>query len=195
MTVLETLIKQFSKLPGIGKKSASRIVYFLLNKDKIFLEKIAEQIVLLKEKTLQCPVCGNYTEVVPCSICSDPRRDRSTICVVEQSQDISIIESTREYSGLYHVLMGLISPINGIGPEKLLVGQLINRVKKGNVKELIIATNPSVEGDTTALYISKVLKELEIKISRLASGIPVGGDLEYAGRLTLARSLKGRIPL
>ncbi|MEW5815200.1 MAG: recombination mediator RecR, partial [Spirochaetota bacterium] len=194
MTTLDLLIKNLSMLPGIGKKSAARIAYFLLKKDHAFLEGLSQQILHLKEKIRPCIICGNYTEMETCEICSDGRRDKSIICVVEHPQDVHTLESTREFEGLFHVLGGVLSPIDGIGPEELNIKKLIDRVRNENIKELIIATNPTVEGDTTALYLVKVLKDPKVKITRLASGLPVGGDLEYADRLTLARSLKGRMP-
>ncbi|RKX76542.1 MAG: recombination protein RecR [Spirochaetes bacterium] len=194
MNTLDLLIKNLSKLPGIGRKSASRIAYYLLKQDREFSENLSRLIKQLKERIKVCSICGNYTETNPCEICTDPARDRTVICVVERSEDVYIIESTNEYSGLYHVLMGALSPIDGIGPKDLLIDKLLKRVEEGNVKEVIIATNPTVEGDTTALYLVKQLEPTGVKITRLASGLPVGGDLEYADRLTLTRSLKGRMP-
>lgn len=195
MTTLDQLIRHLSKLPGIGRKSAARIAYYLLRADHSVSAELAREIGELKERIRECGICGNYTEVEPCDICTDPRRDTSLICVVEQSQDIQTIDSTREYNGLFHVLSGVISPIDGVGPDDLTIGKLINRIKKGGVHEVIIATNPTVEGDATAMYLVRLLGESDVHLSRLASGLPVGGDLEYADRLTLARSLKGRIPL
>jgi len=194
LNTLDLLIKNLSKLPGIGRKSASRIAYYLLKQDREFSENLSRLIKQLKERIKVCSICGNYTETNPCEICTDPARDRTVICVVERSEDVYIIESTNEYSGLYHVLMGALSPIDGIGPKDLLIDKLLKRVEEGNVKEVIIATNPTVEGDTTALYLVKQLEPTGVKITRLASGLPVGGDLEYADRLTLTRSLKGRMP-
>lgn len=195
MTTLDRLIKDLSRLPGIGRKSAARIAYFLLRSGGTFAADLAREIAELKERIRECSICGNYTEVEPCEICTDPRRERSVICVVEQSQDIQTIESTREYDGLFHVLLGVISPIDGIGPDDLTIAKLMKRVHKTEVKEIIIATNPTVEGDATAMYLVRMLGGSGIALSRLASGLPVGGDLEYADRLTLARSIKGRIPL
>ena len=195
MTVLDRLIRQLSSLPGIGRKSASRIAYFLLRADREFSRSLAEDIAGLKERIKICQECGNYTEVNPCDICTDPRRDRAVICVVEQSQDIQTIDSTNEFDGLFHVLMGVIAPIDGVGPDDLTIAKLMQRVRTEGAKEVIIATNPTVDGDATALYLLRVLKDSGVKVSRLASGLPVGGDLEYADRLTLARSLKGRTPL
>jgi recombination protein RecR len=195
VTTLDQLIKHLSKLPGIGRKSAARIAYYLLRADRGVSADLSREIGELKDRIKVCTICGNYTEVEPCEVCTDPRRDQSLVCVVEQSQDIQTIESTREFEGLFHVLMGVISPIDGIGPEDLTIGKLIGRVKAGSIQEVIIATNPTVEGDATAMYLVRLLSETGVRLSRLASGLPVGGDLEYADRLTLARSLKGRIPL
>ena len=195
MTTLDRLIKNLSRLPGVGRKSAARIAYHLLRADKSFNADLAREIAELKERIRECPICGNYTEVEPCEICTDPRREKSVICVVEQSQDIQTIESTREYDGLFHVLLGVISPIDGIGPDDLTIDKLMKRIRETDVREIIIATNPTVEGDATAMYLVRMLTGSGIALSRLASGLPVGGDLEYADRLTLARSIKGRIPL
>ena len=194
MNALEELIESFSHLPGIGKKSASRIVNYLLRTDTAYVQRFARQMATLQEKIKQCSICGAWTEDDPCPICSNTLRDKTIICVVEQPQDVEIIESAHEYTGLYHVLSGAISPIDGIGPDQLRIAQLASRVKNGNIQEVIIATNPTVEGDTTALYIQQLLvKHDGIKVTRLASGIPVGGDLEYTDRLTLMRSFRGRV--
>lgn len=197
MTVLESLIQDLSKLPGVGKKSALRIAYYLLQADSNYTARLAEDIRELQQRIRPCSICGNYTEDDPCSICSDPNRDRSVICVVEDPQDVAVLESTKEYQGLYHVLSGVISPIDGVGPEDLTIDKLMQRVRdpESEAKEVIFATNPTVEGDTTALYLVKLLEQEGIKTSRLALGLPVGGDLEYADRLTVARSLRGRTPL
>lgn len=195
MNILDQLIGNLAKLPGIGGKSASRIAYHLLAADHAYTQSLSMQIAELQKRIRACTRCGNYTETDPCPICTDPARDRSVICVVEQSQDVHNVEATREFEGLYHVLHGVISPIDGIGPEQLGLGKLVNRIREYGISEVIIATNPTVEGDTTALYIARMLKDLGVSVSRLASGLPVGGDLEYADRLTLARSLKGRTPL
>lgn len=195
MTTLDTLIRHLSSLPGVGRKSASRIAYFLLKTDQTFLDQLSDEIGRLKTRIRMCSICGNYTEAEPCEICSDPRRDESVICVVEQSQDVFTIESTNEYSGLFHVLTGAISPIDGIGPEDLTMDKLMARIQPGKVREVIIATNPTVEGDTTALFLVRLLKDRNVTVTRLASGLPVGGDLEYADRITLARSLKGRVQM
>jgi recombination protein RecR len=191
---LERLIKQLSRLPGIGSKSATRLAYYLLQADPAYTETLAEEIRTIQHRIRRCSVCGAYTEADPCDVCSDANRDRGTICVVEQPQDVAVLESTGAFRGLYHVLGGVISPIDGVGPEDLSVGDLMSRCENG-VSEVIIATNPTVEGDTTALYLGKMLEERGYSVSRLALGLPVGGDLEYADRLTIERSLRGRTRL
>lgn len=195
MNTLDLLIKNLSRLPGVGKKSATRIAYYLLKKEQGFLDSLAGQISTIKSKIRTCSVCGNYTEADPCEVCTDLRRDRTIVCVVENSQDVNTIESTNEFHGLFHVLGGVVSPIDGVGPSDLSIDKLVRRVREGEIREVIIATNPNVEGDTTALYVARALKDSGVAVSRLASGLPVGGDLEYAGSITLSRSLKGRIPL
>ena len=192
MTILERLTQRLSKLPGLGQKSASRIAYFLLKADQSYIESLSRDMIELKEKIKPCQICGYYTESDICSICNDQQRDKSIICIVEQSKDIRAIESTHEYNGVYHVLEGAISPIDGIGPDDLTFDRLFERIKNITVKEIIIATNPTVEGETTALYLVKNLKDNNIKVTRIALGIPLGGDLEYADSITLARALKGR---
>ena len=193
MNALEELAESFSRLPGIGKKSAMRIAYHLLKTDTAFLHQFAGELSSLHDKIKQCSICGTYTETDPCQICTNPLRERNLMCVVEQPQDVQTIENSGEFRGIFHVLGALISPLEGIGPDQLPIGKLIDRIKKENVTEVIIATNPTVEGDTTALYIQQILKQTDVKVSRLASGLPVGGDLEYADKLTLARSFRGRI--
>ena len=193
MNALDQLAESFSRLPGIGKKSAMRISNHLLKTDQVFLENFAKQLVELHSRIHQCSECGSYTETDPCQICKNPLRERNLMCVVEQPQDVNTIENSGEFRGIFHVLGALISPLEGIGPDQLPIGKLIDRIKKENVTEVIIATNPTVEGDTTALYIQQILKQTGVKVSRLASGLPVGGDLEYADKLTLARSFRGRI--
>ena len=192
MTGLDRLISYLSRLPGLGKKSAGRIAFYLLKADGEFVQGLADSIARLQETIKQCSICGNYTEQDPCPICNDISRDRRIICVVEQAQDINTIEQTGEYRGLYHVLGGAINPLDGIGPDSLAIESLMRRIAEGGVNEVIIATNPTVEGDTTALYLHRMLAERNVAVSRLASGLPVGGDLEYADRTTLARSLKSR---
>jgi recombination protein RecR len=197
VTALDRLIESLTRLPGLGRKSASRIAYYLLRAEPVFVQSLVRDIGEVKEKIRPCPVCGNYTESVPCSICTDPHRDRLSLCVVEQPKDLLSIESTHQYHGLYHVLMGAISPIDGIGPENLRIDSLLERVRDEGIREVIIATNPTVEGDTTAVYLAGRLRDSAVEgqpasVTRLALGLPVGGDLEYADRLTLARALEGR---
>ena len=195
MNSIDILIKNLSSLPGIGKKSAARIAYYLLKADKSYIHTFANSICDAVEKIKSCKICGNYTEDEICEICANAMRDKNIICVVEMPQDIAVIESTGIFNGQYHVLMGHISPIEGIGPDQINLKQLLQRLNKENIGEIIIATNPSVEGDTTALYIQKLLSGKNIKITKLASGLPVGGDLEYTDKLTLMRSIQGRLPL
>ncbi len=198
MTALDELTNSFSRLPGIGKKSASRLAHHLLKVDQSFLEKFASELVTLHQRIKICSECGSYTEEDPCAICSNPLRERNIICVVEQAQDVDTIEASREYRGLFHVLGGVIAPLEGIGPDQLSIAKLIKRVSTGEVSEVIIATNPTVEGDTTALYVQRLLASScgdSVSVTRLASGLPVGGDLEYADKLTLARSFRGRTTL
>lgn len=199
MNAFDELTSNFSRLPGIGKKSATRLVNWLLNQDPVYVQKFAKNLGEIQEKIKPCSECGAWTEIDPCPICTNPLRDKSIICVVEQSQDVTTIETYGEYKGLYHVLGGLLKPLEGIGPSQLAVPQLITRIRDIGIKEVIIATNPTVEGDTTALYIKKVIteqaSELDVKISRLATGIPVGGDLEYIDKRTLSLSFTGRIGL
>lgn len=192
MNALDEITESFSRLPGIGKKSAARIANHLLRADSAFMARFANQIATLQEKIKACSVCGSWAEEDPCPICSAVNRDRTLICVVEQPQDVVTIESSREFNGLFHVLGGVISPLEGMTPDKLRIQSLLERVKNEGVKEVILATNPTVEGDTTALFIQRLLRETGVAVTRLASGLPVGGDLEYADRLTLARSFRGR---
>jgi len=195
MKALDDLIAQLAKLPGLGKKSATRIAYYLLRAESRYVQNLATSLVHVRDKVRPCVECGAYSEEDVCSICSDSSRYRTVLCVVEQPQDVEVIESIREYRGLYHVLMGVLSPLDGIGPSELRIGKLMERLRTLSVREVIIATNPTVEGDTTALYLVKLIEPLGIPTSRLALGLPVGGDLEYADRLTLSRSLRGRTPL
>jgi len=186
------LIEEFEKLPGIGHKTAQRLAFHVLNLPLEKAENLAAAIVEAKSKTKYCSVCSNLTDTDPCNICSSSSRDNSSICVVEDPKDVVAMERTREFKGLYHVLHGSISPMEGIGPEDIRIKELLARVKEGNVKEVILATNPNIEGEATAMYISKLLKPLGIKTTRIAHGIPVGGDLEYADEVTLAKALEGR---
>ena len=194
---LDRLVALLSKLPGIGKKSAGRLVYHILDTDPSYARTLADELSGLHYAIKRCSLCGSFTESDPCAICSDSGRDRSLLCVVERAQDVRVIEESREFRGLFHVLGGLIAPLEGVNPGDLAIAQLFSRIKDEGVREVILALNPTIEGDTTALYISKFLSEglpsQSLEISRLASGLPVGGDLEYADRLTLSRSLRGRV--
>ena len=192
MNLLERLTGNLARLPGLGKKSASRIVYFLLRADETLTRTLADDLAQLRRTIRNCSVCGTYTDIDPCGVCSDPQRDASCICVVEEPRDVQTIESIHEHRGVYHVLMGAISPIDGVGPENLRISSLLERVRGGRVREVILATNPTVEGETTAMYLLKALKEMDVRVSRIAFGLPVGGDLEFADKQTLARSFKGR---
>jgi recombination protein RecR len=192
---LEELVGLLTRLPGIGRKSALRVTYYLLKADASFARALADRIRELKGSITFCSLCGSYTESDPCPICSSPSRDRGLVCAVEQPQDVVTIEASREYHGLYHVLGGLISPLDGVGPEDLKIRELVARAGSGEVTEVVVATNPTVEGDTTALYLKRLLEPTGVAVTRLATGIPVGGDLEYADRLTLARSFRGRTKL
>jgi recombination protein RecR len=192
---LDELVGLLTRLPGIGKKSALRIAYHLLKTDDSFSSALAESVRALKGSIRFCSVCGSYTEDDPCPVCSSPARERGLVCAVEQPQDVVTIEASHEFRGLYHVLGGLISPLDGVGPEDLRIRELVERCGSGEVAEVVVATNPTVEGDTTALYLKRLLEPTGVAVTRLATGIPVGGDLEYADRLTLARSFRGRTKL
>ena len=189
---LTKLTEHFARLPGIGKKSAQRLAFHILRMPEEEAKAFAESILEAREKIGYCEVCKNITDAPRCAICCDETRDRTTICVVEDPRDVIAIERTKEYDGLYHVLGGLISPMDGVGPESLFIKELLARLEDGTVKEVIMATNPTVEGEATASYISRLVKPMGIKVTRLAYGIPVGGDLEYADEYTLARALEGR---
>ncbi|MFC2821441.1 MAG: recombination mediator RecR [Spirochaetales bacterium] len=194
MTAFDNLSKLLSRLPGIGPKTASRLAFSLINTSKDYNEMLAKGIAEIQSKVKPCSICGSYTENDPCPVCSDPMRDRTQLCIVEQPQDVITIQSSGVYTGLFHVLGGAINPLNGIGPENLSFEKLLKRIAEGRFNEIIIATNPTEEGDTTALYIRHILKDKEgLVITRLASGLPIGGDLEYADRTTLTRSFRGRI--
>ena len=189
---LTELINQFSRLPGIGKKTAQRLAYSILEQPPERAKAFAEALINAREKIHFCSVCQSLTDLDVCQICSDVLRDKSVICVVEDPRDVMAFERTREYRGVYHVLHGVISPLDNIGPDKLRIKELMARLSDGTVKEIIMATNPTVEGEATASYISRLVKPMGIKVTRLAYGIPVGGDLEYADEYTLARALEGR---
>jgi recombination protein RecR len=189
---LEALIDQFAKLPTIGRKTAQKLAYHILNLPMEDCEKFASAILDAKNKIKYCKKCQNFTDGDYCKICENPTRDQSTICVVEEPRDILALERTHEYEGVYHVLHGAISPLNGVSPEDIKIAELLNRIKEDDIKEVIMATNASVEGEATAMYISHILKPLNIKCTRLAYGLPVGSDLEYADEVTLGRALEGR---
>lgn len=190
--IVQDLIDEFGRLPGIGPKSAQRIAFHILQTQNFDVTRLAELLSDIREKVRFCEVCGNITEQEQCSICRDPRRDASLICVVEEPKDVVAIERTRQYRGLYHVLGGAISPIDGIGPDDLSIPSLMRRLGEGDVREVIIATDPNLEGEATAAYLSRLLKSIEVPVSRLASGLPVGGDLEFADEVTLGRAFEGR---
>ncbi len=189
---LARLIEEFYRLPGIGPKSAQRLAYYLLRMPAADARSLAEAIVEVKDKVTLCSTCQNVTEVDPCRVCTDPGRDRSIMCVVEEPLDILALEHTGSYHGLYHVLHGAISPMDGIGPEDLKVSELLDRLGAGETKEIILATNPNLEGEATSLYIGRLIGPLGLRVTRLARGLPAGGDLEYADDLTLTRALEGR---
>ena len=188
---LANLIDQFAKMPGVGKRSAARMAFHILKISEKDAGCLASAILDAKKSIKYCSVCCNLTDTDPCSICSSERRDISAICVVEDAKDVIAIEKTHEYRGLYHVLHGVISPMDGVGPEDIKIKELLSRINE-NIKEVIVATNPTVEGETTAMYISKLLKPFGVKVTRIAHGLPMGGDLEYADELTLTRAMEGR---
>ena len=189
---IQDLIDELGRLPGVGPKSAQRIAFHILATDKADVERLAQALRTVAEQVKFCAICFNISEEETCRVCRDPRRDRTTICVVEEPKDVGAIERTREFRGLYHVLGGAISPIAGIGPDDLRIAQLMQRLADGTVQEVILATNPNLEGEATATYLSRLLHTLEIRVTRLASGLPVGGDLEYADEVTLGRAFEGR---
>lgn len=190
--IVQELIDELGRLPGIGPKSAQRIAFHILQTESFDVRRLAELLNDIRDKVHFCAICGNVTEHETCSICRDPRRSPASICVVEEAKDVVAIERTREFSGLYHVLGGAISPIDGIGPDQLRIKQLLGRLADGVVTEVIIATDPNLEGEATATYLSRLLVQPNLRISRLASGLPVGGDLEYADEVTLGRAFEGR---
>ena len=189
---LDRLVDEFRKMPSVGIKSAERMAFYVLGLNDSEAKSLSESIIDAHKKIHKCSVCSNLTEEETCPVCKNGKRDRSTICVVEDPRDVAAIERTHEYNGLYHVLHGVISPINGIGPDELTIRELIARLSDNTVKEIIMATNPTVEGVATAMYISRLIKPMGISVSRLAYGIPVGADLEYADEVTLSRALEGR---
>ena len=192
--VVQELIEELGRLPGVGPKSAQRIAFHLLQTEDDLAERLARVLIEVKERVRFCEICGNVSEQEKCNICRDERRSRTSICVVEESKDVQAIERTREFRGLYHVLGGAISPIEGIGPDQLRIKELMTRLSDPNIQEVIIATDPNLEGEATATYLSRMLASLGITVTRLASGLPVGGDLEYADEVTLGRAFSGRRP-
>lgn len=188
---IEKLIGEFAKLPSIGQKTAQRLTLHILNLPDEEVKEFADALVKARGTIKYCSVCGNFTDTDPCSICGNPNRDKSTICVVEQPKDIMTMEKVKEFNGLYHVLHGNLSPMQGRGPQDIKIRELVARMSD-TVKEVIIATNPNIEGEATAMYIAKILKPLDVKVTRIAAGIPVGGDLEYADEVTLSKALQGR---
>lgn len=191
---LEILIDKLSQLPSIGRKTAQRLAMFIMKLPKEEVKNLAEALIAVKEKVKNCSICSNFTEDDPCLICSSPRRDQNIICVVEEPNDVIAIEKTNEYSGLYHVLGGSLSPLDGIGPEDLKIKELLKRINE-NTKEIILALNPNVEGEATTIYLSKLIKPLGVKVSRIARGVPVGGDLEFTDEATLSKAIEGRVQI
>ena len=195
MLTIEPILKlatQLGRLPGIGPKTAQRLAYHILDLPESQAEELANAILDAKRNVHFCPVCGTYTDVSPCAICSDPRRDDGLLCVVSEAKDVLSMERTREFFGRYHVLHGVLSPMNGVGPDDIRIRELMDRVREGSFREIIIATNPDVEGEATASYIARLVKPLGIPCTRIAHGIPIGGNLEYADEITLAKALEGR---
>ena len=190
--IIQDLIDELGRLPGVGPKSAQRIAFHIIQSDRVDVTRLAEILKTVKQRVKFCTTCGNISEEELCRICKDPRRDNSSICVVEESKDVLAIEKTREFKGKYHVLGGAISPIDGIGPESLRIKELMTRLAQTQINEVIIATDPNLEGEATATYLTRLIKPLGVKVSRLASGLPVGGDLEYADEITLGRAFEGR---
>jgi recombination protein RecR len=190
--IIQDLIDELGRLPGVGPKSAQRIAFHIIQSDRVDVTRLAEVLKTVKERVKFCMICGNISEEDLCKICRDPRRDKTAICVVEESKDVLAIEKTREFKGTYHVLGGAISPIDGVGPENLRIKELMTRLSETTISEIIIATDPNLEGEATATYLTRLIKPLGVKVSRLASGLPVGGDLEYADEITLGRAFEGR---
>jgi recombination protein RecR len=189
---LQDLIDQFRRLPGIGAKSAQRLAFHVLKTPREDAERLCEAIRTVKDRVTYCSVCSNITDIDPCGFCADERRDRRTICVVEEPQNVHVVEKTGGFRGMYHVLMGAISPLQGIGPDDLKIRSLLARIDGGGVEEVILATNPTVEGEATAIYLARLLKPLGLRVTRIAMGIPVGSDIEYADDLTMSRAMEGR---
>jgi recombination protein RecR len=193
LDAIDRLVTLLAKLPGIGKKSAGRLAYHILDTDRLYAQALAGELAQLHDSLTHCSVCGAWTEADPCPVCADETRDKMSLCVVERAQDVRIIEDAREFQGRFHVLGGLIAPLEGVNPGDLSIGKLVYRVKTEGITEVILALNPTLEGDTTSLYVQKQLEGSGAVVTRLASGLPVGGDLEYADRLTLSRSFRSRV--
>ena len=189
---LTKLIEQLQRLPGIGAKSAQRLAYHILKTPREEVDRLAQAMYEVKERITYCSTCSNITDVDPCFFCTSPSRDHRAICVVEEPENVNGVEKTRQYNGLYHVLMGALSPLHGVGPDDLKIKDLLSRVADGGVQEVILATNPNVEGEATAIYLAKLLKPLGVKVTRIAMGVPVGSDLEYADDVTMQRAMEGR---
>ena len=189
---IEKLTTQLARLPGIGHKTAQRLAYHILGVPEAQALELADAIIAARRDVHECPICGTYTDVTPCAICADEKRDGSVICVVCDPRDVTAMEKTREFSGKYHVLQGVLSPMDGVGPNDIRINELVERVKKGGVREVILATNPDVEGEATASYIARLLKPMGVACTRIAHGIPIGGNLEYTDEVTLAKALEGR---
>jgi recombination protein RecR len=189
---LTRLVEQLQKLPGIGAKSAQRLAFHILKTPREDVERLCEAVRDVKERVTYCSVCNNITDADPCGFCTSPARDPRIICVVEEPQNVSVIEKTREFRGMYHVLMGALSPLQGVGPDDLKIKGLLSRIGSGSVEEVILATNPTVEGEATALYLARLLKPLGVRVTRIAMGIPVGSDLEYADEVTMTRAMENR---
>lgn len=186
------LTAQLARLPGVGMKTAQRLAYYLLDVPEIQAAELAEAIVAARKKVHCCPVCGGYTDQDVCGLCLDPARDDGVLCVVQDARDVAAMEKSREFSGRYHVLHGILSPMDGVGPEDIRIRELIDRVEAGGIQEVILATNPDVEGEATAAYIAKLLRDYAVRVTRIAHGIPIGGNLEYTDEVTLAKALSGR---
>lgn len=189
---LATLVEQFQKLPGIGAKSAQRLAFHVLKTPREDADRLCDAIRAVKDRVTYCSTCNNITDVDPCVYCSSPTRDKRVICVVDEPQNVAVVEKTREFKGVYHVLMGLLSPLQGVGPDDLKIKGLLSRIGEDGVDEVILATSPTVDGESTALYLARLLKPLGVRVSRIAMGIPVGSDLEYADEITMSRAMEGR---
>ena len=190
--LLEKAVGEFAKLPGVGRKTAMRLVLHLLRQDTAVVEAFGNAMITLKHEVKYCKVCHNISDTETCRICSNPARDASTICVVESIRDVMAVEATQQYRGLYHVLGGVISPMDGVGPDDIRIRELLSRLAEGEIQEVVLATNPDVEGEATAAYISRLIKPLGVKVTRIAHGVPVGGELEYTDEVTLSRAFQGR---